>query len=306
MPYVTSDMTTAMRTNVRAIFLKSLGELAPEFDAWKKIATVIPSTGDKEEYDWLGASPPMNEWKDKRQLHGLRPLSYTLINQDWEDTLEIDRNAFKDNKLGHIPMRVRGLTRSYLKRILEEVFSKLDDGDSDTATFDSTAFFADTRTIGASANIDNKLSGAYSGSGAEIRAGLAAAYEKMATYQDDWGKPLGLEPDTIVCAPEMVIAIKDALWVPGVAGTKRPEADFVKEIVKSPWINADATDWYVLCTTEEIKPIIFQDRQKPEVTSLDKPDDQDNFMKKTIYYGIDARFTVGYGDPRTAVKIVDA
>jgi len=303
--YVTSDMTTAMRTNVLAIFLKSLGELATEFEAWKKIATIIPSDKDKEEYDWLGASPPMNEWTDGRQLHGLNPYSLTLTNQDWEATFGINRNAFKDNKLGHIPMRVRGLARSYLKRVLEEVFSKLDDGATDTA-YDGTAFFADTRTIGASGNIDNLLSGAYSDSATEIRAGLAAAYDKMATFQDDWGKPLGLIPDTIVCAPKMAIAIKDALWVPGVAGTKRPEADFVKEIVVSPWIDSDTADWFVLCTTEEIKPIIFQERQKPEATSLDKPDDQDNFMKKTMYYGIDARFTVGYADPRTAVKIVDA
>ena len=305
MPYVTSDMTAAMRTNVKAIFLQALGDLAAQFNDWQKIASVMPSDSDKEEYNWLGSSPPMNEWKDKRQLRGLRPFSYTLTNQDWEATLEINRNAFADNKLGHIPARVRGLTRSYLKRILEQVFSKLDGGASDSATFDSAAFFHDTRTIGDSGTIDNLLSGAYSGSEAEIRTALALAYSNMANFKDDWGKPLGLIPDLVVCSPAMAIPITQALWVPGVAGTVRPEAKFVKDIIISPWIDADADDWYVLCTTEEIKPIIFQERQKPEVTNLDKPEDHDNFMSKTLYYGIDARFTVGFGDPRTAIKVVD-
>lgn len=304
MPYVTSDMTTAMRTNVKAIFMKALGELAGLFNDWQKIATVVPSEKDKEEYDWLGASPPMNEWIDERRLHGLRPLAYTLTNQDWEATLEINRNAFNDNKLGHIPLRVRALVRSYLKRVVEEVFTKLDYGATGLA-FDGVAFFHDTRTIGDSGTIDNLLSGAYSGSEAEIRTAFALAVKHMMTFCDDWGKPLGLTPDTIVCAPAMFIPIKQALLVPGVAGTIRPEAEFVKNLIQNPWIDADTDDWYVLCTTEEIKPIIFQDRQKPEVTALDKPDDKDVFMKKTLYYGVDARFTVGYGDPRTAIKVVD-
>jgi len=302
MPVVTTDMTTALRTNVRAIFLKALGELADTYKDWQSITTILQSDGDKEELNWLGAPPPMQEWEDQRHLRGLRPYSYTLTNQDWESTLEINRNALADNKLGNIPLRVRSLARSYYKRVLEEVFSKLDDGETGTC-FDAGYFFANTRVIGASANIDNSLSGSYSASAANIRSGLSAAATAMAAFQDDWGKPMGLQVDTIVCSPLMYIPIKDALLVPGVAGTVRPEAEFVKKLIVSPWVDADTDDWFALCTTEEIKPIVFQDRQKPQVTNLDKPDDRDVFMAKTLYYGVDARFTVGYGDPRTAILV---
>jgi len=302
MPVVTTDMTDALRTNVRAIFLKALGELADKYKDWNVIATILQSDGDKEELNWLGAPPPMSEWKDKRQLRGLRPFSYTLTNQDWEATLEVNRNALADNKLGNIPLRVRSLARSYYKRIRNEVFSKLDDGETGLC-FDAGYFFADTREIGDSGNIDNILSGSYSASAANIRSGLAAAATAMANFKDDWGEPMGLQMDTVVCNPLMYIAIKDALKVPGVAGTSRPEAEFVQQIIVSPWIDADTDDWFALCTSEEIKPIIFQDRQKPEVTNLDKPDDRDVFMAKTLYYGVDARFTVGYGDPRTAILV---
>ena len=307
MGYVTSDMTAAMRTNVKAIFMQALGELAAQFNSWQKIASVMPSDQDKEEYNWLGASPPMNEWKDKRQLRGLRPFSYTLTNQDWEATLEINRNAFNDNKLGHIPARVRGLTRSYLKGILKSVFQKLDTGVSDLATFDGGYFFKATRTIGDSGTINNIVtSGAYAADVDKVRTGFNLAMGLMAGFCDDWGNKLGLIPDTVICAPNMYLLLKKALMMPAIAGSIPAEAEFVKQIVVNPWLVAGATaghDWYVACTTEEIKPIIFQDRQKPEVTSLDKPDDHDNFMAKTLYYGIDARYTVGYGDPRTCVLV---
>jgi len=305
MPYVSSDMSTAMLTGIKALFLKFLGEMAGKDSEWQKIATIMPSDSDKEEYNWLGATPPMNEWKDERQLHGLRPYSYTLTNQDWEATLEIARNAFHDNKLGHIPKRVESLAASYYKRVIEEIFSKLDYGETGTA-YDATAFFSDSRTIGDSGTIDNLVEGAYSGSTTEARAGLLVAVGNMMNFKDDWGKPLGLKPDTIVCAPALYMMLKEAFWVPAVAQSVRPEAEFVKDIIASPWIDADTTDWYVLCTTEPVKPILFQDRQKPEVTALDKPDSTEVFMRKMLMYGVDARFTVGYGDPRTAVKIKDA
>ncbi len=308
MGYVTSDMTSAMRTNVKAIFLQALGELAAKapFNDWQKIATVMPSDSNKEEYDWLGASPPMSEWIDKRKLRGLRPYALTLTNQDWEATLEISRNAFNDNKLGQIPARVRGLTRSYLKSILKNVFQKLNGGATDTATFDGSYFFYATRSIADSGTINNIAAGAYAAAESNIRTGFNVALALMMNYCDDWGEPMGLMPDTVICAPVMYQLLRKALLMPAISGSIPAEAEFVKRIVVSPWLTSGTTaghDWYVACTTEEVKPIIFQERQKPEVTNLDKPDDHDNFMAKILYYGVDARFTVGFADPRTCIQV---
>jgi phage major head subunit gpT-like protein len=298
---VTSDMTAALRTNIQAIFNKGLGELALSFDDWKKISSIFSSTGDKEEYNWLGATPAMTEWKDSRQINGLRPFSYTLTNQDWANGIEVDRNALKDDKLGQIPARVREMVRAYYKLILKSVFSTLDDGASGKC-FDSGYFFAASRTIGKSANIANLLSGSYSDSAAEIRAGIAAAATAMMQFQDDFGNPMGLVPDTIVCGPVMITAIKEAIR-PDYAGAQRPEVEYVKNLIVSPWIDSDTDDWFTLCTTEEVKPIIFQNREDPNVTSLDQPDSLQNFMRKKLLYGVDARFTTGYGDPRTAIRL---
>jgi phage major head subunit gpT-like protein len=301
---VTSDILTGLRTGYRAIFMQALGELAGTNADWQKIATVSPSSTDRESYNWLGTIPAMVEWKDVRTIKDLAKYDYTLINKHYEATLQVDRDALSDDKYGMIKARIRGLARAYFKGITAAVFSQLDDGETLLA-FDGTAFFADTRVIGASANIDNLLSMACSDSATEVRAALSAGVNAMRNFQDDQGNPMNLMPDTVVCGPEMEILIKEAL-LPGVAGTRRPEMDYVKTIVVSPWLDLDQTDWYLLCTSEEIKPILFQNRQDPEFVSLDDPKGERAFIKRQFLYGVDARWATGFGDPRTAIKLKDA
>jgi phage major head subunit gpT-like protein len=299
-------MISALRTNIQAIFNQGLGAKAAKNDAWKKIATIFNSTGENEVYPWLGQVPSLKEWKDSRQLSGLKPHDYTLVNKDWESTIEVNRNALSDDKLGMIPNRVRQLVDAYYRGITREVFSRLDAGTSGLA-FDALAFFlsTNTRTIGDSGYIINLMSGAYSGSAAEVRSALSAGAQLFAAFKDENGEYLGLMPDTVACSPKMQPIIQDAIR-PDYAGAQRPEAQYVKDIVVSPWIDADSDDWYQLCTTEEVKPLIFQNRESPLITSLDKPDSHANFMSKKLYYGVEARFETGYGDPRTAVKVVDS
>lgn len=55
------------------------------------------------------------------------------------------------------------------------------------------------------------------------------------------------------------------------------------------------TAWYLLCTNRAMKPIIFQDRKKPQFVALDRPEDHNVFSRKEYVYGVDARRNVGYG-----------
>ena len=301
---VTADLLAALTTNYRVIYKKALSEQAARMSDYKEIATIFNSTSDKESYNWLGDYPQLAEWKDKRQLRGLRDFDYTLTNKHYEATIEVDRDTVRDDKYSLITPRVQGLAGSTLRYFNNKVFSQLDDG-ATLLAYDGAAMFADTRVIGGSANIDNLMSGAYSGSTTEARAGLAAAIALMQNYTDDWGEPLNLTPDTIVCPPAMYLLLKEAFLTPSVSGTPRPESEFIKRIISTPYCNLNAVDWYILCTTAEVKPIIFQLRQAPTFESLDDPKSSWVFMNKTFVYGVDARFEVGYGDPRTAIKVDD-
>ena len=44
-----------------------------------------------------------------------------------------------------------------------------------------------------------------------------------------------------------------------------------------------------------LKPIILQIRKRPEFVSMDRPDDENVFMRKKFRYGVDDRKNVGFG-----------
>lgn len=55
------------------------------------------------------------------------------------------------------------------------------------------------------------------------------------------------------------------------------------------------TAWYLLDLSRPIKPIVLQIRKRPEFVSMDRPDDENVFMRKKFRYGVDDRKNVGYG-----------
>jgi phage major head subunit gpT-like protein len=304
MALVTSDFMTGLMTNFKAIFQDAFVKAADAADH-KPLVLETLSTSAKEAYGWLGSLPALSEWKDTRKLYGLREFDYTLENLNYEATIEVDRNTLEDDSYGMIAPRIRQLAQRAIDHMSKLVFDLLDSGAALKA-YDGIEFFDTTRTIGESANIDNLLSGSYSDSADEIRAGIAAGVVAMRNFQDDRGVPMNLCPDTIVCSPTMEIAIKNAL-LPAVAGTTRAEADIIKRIIVRPEVDADALDWYLLSTERMgLKPLILQVRKKPEFTAVDRPDSPIVFLNRLLYYGIDWRGAVGFGDPRCAVKIIDS
>ncbi|MCK9569885.1 Mu-like prophage major head subunit gpT family protein [Candidatus Pacearchaeota archaeon] len=298
----------AIKTNFLAIFTQALGEKANTITELNKIMTVLPvDKANKVVLSWFGVVPPMEEWKDERKMSKLPPYEYTIDIKDWANGLELLRTDIDDDKLGQYPARIAAMATAYYKLLRKTFFGLLNGGATTYKAYDGGYMFANTRTIGKSSNIDNLIAGTYHDTEAHIRDALAAAVTAMGAFEDDWGDPLGLVPDTIVCSPDMMIPITTALWLPGVAGTERPEKAYVENIIQDPNITSgSAKDWFVLCTKEAIKPLIMGDRKKPEFTSLDLPTSPAAFSSKKFLYGADARFGYGFGDPRTAIMIDSA
>mgnify|MGYP000946309712 CR=1 FL=1 len=53
--------------------------------------------------------------------------------------------------------------------------------------------------------------------------------------------------------------------------------------------------WFVLDTTRNIKPFIFQRRTMPQLVRQDRPDHENYFMRNKFRYGVDYRGAAGYG-----------
>lgn len=53
--------------------------------------------------------------------------------------------------------------------------------------------------------------------------------------------------------------------------------------------------WALMVTTRPVKPLIFQNRKKPQFVAMDNPDDPTVFLKNKLLFGVDGRWNVGFG-----------
>lgn len=53
--------------------------------------------------------------------------------------------------------------------------------------------------------------------------------------------------------------------------------------------------WFLLDLSRPIKPIVLQIRKRPEFVCMDRPDDENVFMRKKYRYGVDDRKNAGFG-----------
>lgn len=59
--------------------------------------------------------------------------------------------------------------------------------------------------------------------------------------------------------------------------------------------SGSGTPWYLLDTSRAIKPLIFQQRRKPDLKAMTKMDDEAVFTSNQFRFGVDARHNVGFG-----------
>ena len=66
---------------------------------------------------------------------------------------------------------------------------------------------------------------------------------------------------------------------------------------QSNWDNnsGSGTAWYLFDTSRAIKPVIFQDRKKPNFVAKTAETDDNVFDRKEFVYGVDSRCNVGFG-----------
>lgn len=66
---------------------------------------------------------------------------------------------------------------------------------------------------------------------------------------------------------------------------------------QSNWDNnsGSGTPWYLFDTSRAIKPVIFQDRKKPNFVAKTSETDDNVFDRKEFVYGVDSRCNVGFG-----------
>jgi phage major head subunit gpT-like protein len=137
----------------------------------------------------------------------------------------------------------------------------------------------------------------------------------MMTTTDDQGVPLGIAPDTLLVGPKLQWAASELVDSPVViykgndsdSAASTPYRNAFQgrlNLVVSPFLTGESDYyWFLLDTKRPIKSLILQQRSDVpvEFSALDNSTGAEGaFMRDRFYYGVRARYNVGYGLWQTA------
>lgn len=268
-----------------------------------KIATVVSTTMPVQKYAWLGATPPMREFIDERRPQGLSESAVTIEDKVYESTIAVDRRAIEDDQLDLIRLRIRDLASRVSQHRHQIVVQTLLNGGVGTGYDGATFFNAAHAGFGGSTYSNTSASALSSTS-------LATAISTMMQLPDDSGTPLGIVPDTLVVGPQTMWDAIELVESPvvvykGSGSTGTSPTDYTNafrgrlRLIVSPYITgSQSAAWFLLDTQRAIKGVILQQRSDVpvEFSALENTSGSESaFLRDRYFYGVRARYNVGYG-----------
>lgn len=266
-------------------------EAAPS--QWSKIAMLVSSQTAANDYKWMANFPQMKKWIDEKNVKSLAAHSYAIENEDWEVTVEVNRNDIEDDNLGIYAPQAQMAAFS-AKRLPDEIVFGLVDGGFVNPCFDGEAFFSATHKV-KKANVSNKGTKKLSiATYAAAKASYGDARIAMMKFKDDEGRPLHIKPN-ILLVPPALADTANALMTTDRLEDGKPNIykGTCEVVVDSQLSNDDA--WFLLDTTKPIKPFIYQERKKPVFVQQTDMASDDVFSRKKFKFGAEARAAGGYG-----------
>ncbi|QOX79799.1 Mu-like prophage major head subunit gpT family protein [Trichlorobacter lovleyi] len=281
--------------NLKTTFNKAF-DAAPS--RWQKVAMLVPSGTKTNDYKWLANFPRMRKWIGDKQVKALAAFGYSITNDDYEATVEVDRNDIEDDQLGIYAPQAE-MAGFSAKQLPDEIVSDLENGVFTQKCYDGQ-YMCDTDhpvtdKDGNVQSVSNKGTVALSAATqAAAIASLGSARTAMQKFTDDEGRPLNITPNVLLVPPALqdvanILANNDKLD----DGKPNP---FKGTIVVDcdPRLTSD-TAWFLLDTTKPVRPFIYQERKKPVFVQQIDPQADDVFMRKKFKFGAEARVAGGYG-----------
>ncbi|GAC89162.1 Mu-like prophage FluMu major head subunit [Gluconobacter thailandicus F149-1 = NBRC 100600] len=140
--------------NYQSVFNEALQSAQSHY---KDVAMIVPSKTSAEVYGFLEKLPGMREWVGSRVINQLGANGFTIVNRDWEQTIELDRNDIEDDRYGLFAPLVRDMAVSGSSHPDELIFSLLGDGFT-TKCYDGKSFFDTSHPV----SIGDAKKGTYS------------------------------------------------------------------------------------------------------------------------------------------------
>lgn len=271
---------------------------------WDKIAMKVPSSTGTNDYGWLSDFPKMRRWIGAKNVKSLEAFKYSVKNEDYEATVEVDRNDIEDDQLGIYNVKAKAAGKS-TAALPDEIVMEVVNGAFTNLCFDGKPFISAQHKVmnpktGKLENVSNlgnkKLS---CDSLAAAAASYGAARIAMRQFKDDEGRPLNINPNVLL-VPVALGDVARQLMNSNKLGvdTENPYKG-TATVVEDARLTSD-TAWFLLDTSQAVMPFIYQERKAPEFVQQTDPQADDVFSRKKYKFGAEARAAGGYGFWQTA------
>lgn len=281
------------QVNLRTLFIgynvsftKAFEDTEPQYP---RVAMVIPSTTKEMTYAWLGQMPRMREWIGGREIQNLMAHTYTIQNKDFELTVKVPVNDIADDTFGIYTPIFGEMGLSAKTHPDELIFDLLGRG-FELHGYDKVPFFSTNHPL----NDKKKVVQSNLGTKKLTAISYNQARSQMMQIKGEHGKSLKIMPDLLVVSPQNEAIAKEILFADLIAGSSNINKGTC-ELLVVPELADYPEQWYLLCTKRFVKPLIFQEREKPKLICKNKETDDNVFFDDTVLYGIKGRYNVGYG-----------
>lgn len=292
---VNKDTVGALFISLKTTFNNAF---AAAESSWQKIAMKVPSTTGQNDYAWLSKFPRMRKWIGEKTVKALEAFKYTVTNDDWEATVEVDRNDIEDDNLGIYAPQAQMAGQS-AAQLPDEIVIDLVNGAFLNKCYDGQYFF-DTdhpakNAKGEEISVSNKGSAVLScATLALAQASLGAAETAMMEFADDQGRPLNIKPNVLLVPPALKATANILMTAERLEdGKPNPYRNSFEVVVDARLTSKTA--WFLLDTSKPVKPFIYQERKAPVFVQQTDSQSDDVFMRKQFKFGAEARAAGGYG-----------
>ena len=287
---VNAQNLTAVFINLKTIFNKAF-EAAPS--QWQETTMLVPSGSSQNDYAWLSRFPRMRKWLGDKVIKSLAAFKYTIVNDDWETTVEVDRNDIEDDQIGIYAPMAQGAGFSS-KQLPDEIDADLKNGAFAGTCYDGQYFY-DTDHPVAGASVSNKGTAALSAATtAAAAASYGAARTAIMSITDDEGRPLALIPDVLEVPPALEATARLICESDKLTDQSPNPYKGTARVLVNPRLTS-ATAWFLHVTNRPLKPFVFQQRKAPVFVSQTDMNADNVFMRKNYRFGAEARCAGGYG-----------
>jgi phage major head subunit gpT-like protein len=301
MPLYTGDaaklIVAGINGKVHAAYRKK-----SQADIMGPIAMSVGTTLPTVPYPWLGQVPTMREWVGPRQKKSMKSYDFSISDKRYEASMGIERKLIEDAQFDFSSPRIADFATEVVSNIairtlIQQVYCANPTG------YDGTTLWSTTHPESGS-NQSNRTSSALSEQA--VIDGIAA----MGQFVDDTGEPFGVSPTVLFVGPKndnvadrilnstmTVVTQMLASGGPTLSGSANVLQGRLQKVV-SPYLTGAYDDyWFLIDTTREVRPAIYQYRTDitPEVVVKAAPDDDNVIdLDEIAVYGR-RRFGVGPG-----------